>query len=68
MSSDKKEYDVLKGLLSGNQKDTLSSEVILSCVACKSKSDLGDSPQPLTKHKFCFLIKNLDFIFVYTVT
>ena len=50
MSVDKKMYDVFKGLLSGKQVSTLSSEVLLSCVAQKSLSGLGNSCEVYVLH------------------
>jgi hypothetical protein len=57
MSADKNEYEVLKGLLNGTQKNTLSGEVILSCVASKSKSDLGDASSVYVLHDPCDIRK-----------
>jgi len=53
MSSGKKQYDVFKGLLSGNQVNTLSKETIMSCVAEKALSDLGDAPVVYVLHDPC---------------
>ncbi|MDX2305934.1 MAG: hypothetical protein NW226_24205, partial [Microscillaceae bacterium] len=57
MSSDKKEYDVFKGLLSGKQVNTLDSQVILGCVAARSQEALGDSPRVYVLHDPCDIRK-----------
>lgn len=57
MASDKKEYDVFKGLLSGNQVNTLESETILACVAEKSLSDLGNAEVVYVLHDPCDIRK-----------
>ena len=43
MSSNKQEFDVLKGLLSGGQKNTLDTSTILGCVAKKCLESLGSA-------------------------
>lgn len=57
MASDKKEYDVFKGLLSGNQVNTLESETILACVAQKSLADLGSAKVVYVLHDACDIRK-----------
>ena len=57
MSDNKKEYDVLKGLLNGKQVNTLDNEVILSCVAKRSVEELGDSPRVYVLHDPCDIRK-----------
>jgi hypothetical protein len=42
MSESKKEYEMIKGLLSGEQVNTLSSEVLLECVQQRTLSQLGN--------------------------
>lgn len=62
MASDKREYDVFKGLLSGappggNQVNTLESETILACVAAKSLADLGQAEVVYVLHDPCDIRK-----------
>lgn len=57
MSSDRNEYESFKGLLSGNQVNTLDREILLSCVAEKSISDLGASNRVYLLHDPCDIRK-----------
>lgn len=57
MSDDKKEYDVLKGLLNGTQVNTLDSKITLSCVAQQSIEDLGTCPRVYVLHDPCDIRK-----------
>ncbi|NJO00773.1 MAG: hypothetical protein HC880_02970 [Bacteroidia bacterium] len=57
MSSDKKEYDVFKGLLSGKQVNTLDSGVLLDCVAARSLEALGNSLRVYVLHDPCDIRK-----------
>jgi predicted RNA-binding protein associated with RNAse of E/G family len=41
MATDKKEYDVFKGLLNGNQKNTLSAESVLEVIRSQAQERLG---------------------------
>jgi hypothetical protein len=43
MSKDKREYDVFRGLINGEQVATLESEKLLSCVAKRVESLLGNT-------------------------
>lgn len=57
MSSDRNEYESFKGLLSGNQVNTLDRETLLACVAEKSISDLGSSNRVYLLHDPCDIRK-----------
>lgn len=57
MSSDKKEYDVFKGLLNGKQVNTLDSGVLLSCVSARSLEALGTSLRVYVLHDPCDIRK-----------
>lgn len=57
MSMDKRQYDVLKGLLSGNQVHTLSSDVLLRSVQSKTLSALGASDYVYVLHDPCDIRK-----------
>lgn len=50
MSKDKKEYDVFKGLLSGVQVHTLSSESLLEVIRSEAVSKLGDKKRVFALH------------------
>lgn len=53
MSSDRNESESFKGLLSGNQVNTLDRETLLACVAEKSISDLGSAERVYLLHNPC---------------
>ena len=57
MASDKKEYDVFKGLLDGSQVNTLDKSTLLSCLQEKTLSDLGSSKQVYVLHDPCDIRK-----------
>lgn len=57
MSSDRNEYESFKGLLSGNQVNTLDRETLLTCVAEKSISDLGSAERIYLLHDPCDIRK-----------
>jgi hypothetical protein len=57
MSSDRNEYESFKGLLSGNQVNTLDRETLLACVAEKSISDLGSAERVYLLHDPCDIRK-----------
>lgn len=57
MSSTKKEYDVLKGLLDGSQVNSLDRTTILGCLQEKTLSDLGSSKQLYVLHDPCDIRK-----------
>lgn len=54
---DKKEYDVLKGLLSGEQKHTLSRDILVPCVQAKTLEMLGACSRVYVLHDFCDIRK-----------
>lgn len=54
---DKKEYDVLKGLLSGTQKNTLTTDILMSCVQEKTLTELGKATRVFVLHDFCDIRK-----------
>jgi hypothetical protein len=57
MSNSKKGYDTFKGLLGGNQVNTLDSGTVLSCVQEKTLSDLGDATRICVLHDPCDIRK-----------
>jgi hypothetical protein len=50
MSTDKKEYDVFKGLLNGSQKNTLSVESVLEVIRIQAQERLGKEPRVYVLH------------------
>jgi Transposase DDE domain len=46
MSEDKKEYDVFKGLINGNQMNTLNSKVLLNTIRAQAVAELEGSHSP----------------------
>jgi len=57
VANDKKEYDVFKGLLSGNQINTLAHTITLDCVKSKTLEDLGDAIDVYVLHDPCDIRK-----------
>lgn len=57
MSKDKQNYEVYKGLLSGDQVHTLNSETVLECVQEKALADLGNSDRVFVLHDPCEIRK-----------
>ena len=50
MSTDKKEYDVFKGLLNGSQKNTLSAESVLEVIRSQAQERLGKESRVYVLH------------------
>ncbi len=50
MSTDKKEYDVFKGLLNGSQKNTLSAESVLEVIRSQAQERLGKEARVYVLH------------------
>ena len=57
MADDKKKYDVFKGLLNGNQVNTLSDEILIKEVQVKTCEQLNDSKQVYVLHDPCEIRK-----------
>ena len=57
MASDKRQYDVFKGLLSGKQKNTLSADLLLAEVQSNSIASLQASNQVYILHDPCDIRK-----------
>ena len=53
MAEDKKKYDVFKGLLNGNQVNTLSDEILIKEVQTKTCEQLNGSSQVYVLHDPC---------------
>jgi len=57
MAEDKKKYDVFKGLLNGNQVNTLSDEILIKEVQTKTCEQLNGSSQVYVLHDPCDIRK-----------
>ena len=57
MSSERKEYESLKGLLDGSQVNTLDKKIILDCVAQQTLLDLGSANLVYVLHDPCDIRK-----------
>jgi hypothetical protein len=57
MAKNKKEYDVFKGILNGEQVNTLDSQTTRSCLAQKTINEIGDSTNVFVLHDPCDIRK-----------
>lgn len=66
MSTNKKEYDVFKGLLNGEQVHTLTADYTLEVIREEAVARLGDSPRIYCLHDGCDIrkphAKNMEYL------